>query len=228
PYNFILDTGAPAVFVATAVCRNLGVAADKEKWGSLDRFEIEGGVVLQKMRIRVEDPFQLQGMNGLGLAGAELHGIIGYTILARYATEFDFSKPKLAWTELNFTPPFPEGLSGQTVPTGLDAMANMMKMFGTLLGKKPEPKVVPRGFLGVGLENMDNEVVIKTVLKNSPASVAGLEVGDRIRRFQGKEVGNVADLHRLASKVAPDESAQLTVTRAAKTLVIDIKTGKGL
>src|SRR5262249_9118420 len=112
PYNFILDTGAPAVFVATAVCRNLGVAADKEKWGSLDRFEIEGGVVLQKIRIRVEDPFQLQGMNGLGLAGAELHGIIGYTLLARYATEFDFSKPKLAWTELNFTPPFPEGLSG--------------------------------------------------------------------------------------------------------------------
>src|SRR5258708_38843783 len=84
PYNFILDTGAPALFVSTAVGNKLGVKANKQGWGTFDRFEIEGGVVMEKVKGRVENPFQLEGMNGLGLAGAELHGMIGYTILARY------------------------------------------------------------------------------------------------------------------------------------------------
>src|SRR5262249_19914249 len=72
PYNFILDTGAPALFVSTPVCTKLGIQADKRGWGTFDRFEIEGGVVLNRAKGRVEDPFQLEGMNGLGLAGAEL------------------------------------------------------------------------------------------------------------------------------------------------------------
>src|SRR5438445_253728 len=74
PYNFVLDTGAPALFVSTAICKKQGIKSDKDKWGTFDRFEIEGGVVLTNLRGRVEDPFQLEGMNALGLAGVELHG----------------------------------------------------------------------------------------------------------------------------------------------------------
>src|SRR5438067_12871518 len=74
PFNFILDTGAPALFVSTAAAKKLGVTPDARGWGTFDRFEIEGGVVLTKARGRIEDPFQLEGMNGRGLAGAELHG----------------------------------------------------------------------------------------------------------------------------------------------------------
>src|SRR5262245_19472174 len=48
PFNFILDTGAPALFVSTAVCKKLGIEADKKGWGTFERFEIEGGVVLKK------------------------------------------------------------------------------------------------------------------------------------------------------------------------------------
>src|SRR5438067_4022096 len=98
PFNFILDTGAPALFISTAVCRKLGIEADASGWGTLERFEIEGGLVLTQFKARIEDPFQLEGMNGLGLAGAELHGIIGYTILARYRLEFDFTQTKMVWT----------------------------------------------------------------------------------------------------------------------------------
>src|SRR4051794_2343719 len=58
PFNFILDTGAPALFVATAVCDKLGVRADRNGWGTFERFEIEGGVVLPRLRGRVETPFQ--------------------------------------------------------------------------------------------------------------------------------------------------------------------------
>src|SRR2546425_8947823 len=62
PFNFILDTGAPALFVATAVCGKLGIEADRGGWGTLERFEIEGGVVLDQVKSRIEDPFQLEGM----------------------------------------------------------------------------------------------------------------------------------------------------------------------
>src|SRR5216684_4507950 len=68
PYNFIVDTGAPALFVSTGVAGKLGVNADREGWGKFKRFEIEGGVVLEDFKGRVENPFQLEGMNGLGLA----------------------------------------------------------------------------------------------------------------------------------------------------------------
>ena len=37
-------------------------------------------------------------MNGLGLAGVELHGMIGYNVLARYRMEIDFTRDKMTWT----------------------------------------------------------------------------------------------------------------------------------
>src|ERR1700737_3181811 len=63
PYHFIVDTGAPALFVSTAVCRKLGIEPDKKGWGTFERFAIEGGVDLNKIRGRVEDPFQLEGID---------------------------------------------------------------------------------------------------------------------------------------------------------------------
>src|SRR5579885_3308331 len=67
PFNFIVDTGAPALFVAVPVARKLGIKPDNKDWGVLDRFEIEGGVVLTKIKGRIETPPQIEGMNGLGL-----------------------------------------------------------------------------------------------------------------------------------------------------------------
>src|SRR4051794_33629083 len=113
PYNFILDTGAPALFVSTKVCDKLGVKADKKGWGTFERFEIEGGLVVPNARGRIENPFQLEGMNGLGLAGVELHGVIGYNILSRYRMEIDFTRDKMTWTELDFLPEPPKGLGGK-------------------------------------------------------------------------------------------------------------------
>src|ERR1700734_3378441 len=43
PFNFILDTGAPALFVAVAVGKKAGVKPNANGWATLDRFEIEGG-----------------------------------------------------------------------------------------------------------------------------------------------------------------------------------------
>ena len=100
PFNFILDTGTPALFIAPEAAKKAGVEPDAKGWGVFDSFEIEGGVVLTKAKGRIEKPFQLDGMNGLGLAGVELHGMIGYNILAHYRMKIDFTKDKMVWTPL--------------------------------------------------------------------------------------------------------------------------------
>jgi hypothetical protein len=227
PYHFIVDTGAPALFVSTAVCRKLGVQPDKHGWGTFERFAIEGGVVVKNARGRVEDPFQLAGMNSLGLAGAELHGVIGYSLLARFRLEFDFTKDKMGWTPLDFEPPTPRGMDGQAMPA-MEIIGGIMKMLGALLGKKPEPEIVPRGFLGIGLEEKDHVLRIETVLAGSPAAKAGLRTGDCIERFQDKPVASLAELHRLAANLAPNEIVALTIARGGQTQTLQIKAGKGL
>jgi hypothetical protein len=227
PYHFILDTGAPALFVSTAVCSKLGVQPDAQGWGTFERFAIEGGVVLKNARGRVEDPFQLAGMNSLGLAGAELHGVIGYSLLAHFRLEFDFTKDKLRWTTLDFEPSPPRGLDGQAM-SGMDVISGIMKVLGTLLGKKPEPETALRGFLGIGLEERKNALRIESVLAGSPAADAGLRAGDCIQRFRGKPLRSLAELKGLAVKVAPNEMVALTITRGGQTQTLQIKAGKGL
>jgi hypothetical protein len=230
PYNFIIDTGAPALFVATGVCTKLGIERGGDGWATFDRFEIEGGVVLHKARGRVETPFQLEGMNGMGLAGAELHGIIGYTVLARYRLGFDFTRDKLTWTPLNYEPPAPQGLGeGAKAPQNLDMMGGMMKAVGAFLGRKAEPEVTLRGFLGLELADADGAATVKAVLADSPAAKAGLKVGDRITAFRDETIKGTADLLKHAAKLARGDSAELTVERGGgKSESITIRAGEGL
>jgi hypothetical protein len=228
PFNFILDTGAPFLFVSTAAGQKLGLEPDKKGVNTFDRFEIEGGVVLNKAKGRIEDPFQLEGMNGLGLAGVHLDGIIGYNILARYRIEYDFTKDKLAWTALDFQPPPPKGLGLQgSAPGGLDALGALMKFAGALLGKKPQPELILSGFFGFQLAEGDGVVEIKSILAKGPAAKAGLQTGDRIQEFQGKKVTSVAGFRKLASKLLPRQSVRLTLARGAEMKQVTMELGEG-
>lgn len=228
PYNLILDTGAPALFVATAICTKLGITADRQHWGTFDRVELEGGVVLEKFRGRVEDPFQLEGMNGLGLAGMPLHGIIGYTVLARYRIELDFTKDKMTWTRLAFDPPAPLGLGGKGAPGGLDAVGGLMKMMGSLLGmgKRPDPK--PRGFLGVELREVGGKIEVAAVLGDGPAAAAGLKRGDRLTHVAGRAVASLGEARKQTARVLPGAEVELKVDRGGTTQTLRIKAGEGL
>ncbi len=231
PFNFILDTGAPALFVATKVGEKLGVEPDRNGWGTFDRFEIEGGVVLKKARARIETPFQLEGMNGLGLAGAELHGVIGYNILAKYRMEIDFTRDKMAWTELDFEPKPPMGLGGRGGGQGgLEVFGTLMKFLGTFLGRKPTPDVVPRGFLGIDVGDDDGIAVVQSLLKGGPAAEGGVEVGDRIIKLRGRSVYGVDGLQSLARRVAPGEKVVLKVQRGKdkKEVEVTVQAGEGL
>jgi serine protease DegQ len=227
PYNFILDTGAPALFVSTKVCKELGIPADKNGWGTFDRFEIEGGVVLTKAVGRVEDPFQLKGMNGLGLAGCELHGVIGYNILAQYRMEIDFTRDKMVWTPLNWKPKDPVGLGGK-VGSGVDTMAILVDLAVALIGKQEIPVGQPRGFCGIELADKEGAAMVTLVLAESPAARAGLKVGDQLTHFDGTPVRSLADIHTHAAKLTPGKEIKVTVKRAGKPVVLSFKTGEGL
>jgi hypothetical protein len=231
PFNFIIDTGAPALFVATSVCKKLGIEKGKDGWGTFDRLEIEGGVVELKAKGRVETPFQIEGMNALGLAGADLHGIIGYNLLARYRMEFDFTKDKMAWTRLDFDPGLPKAMGKAGAPGGLDAMGTILKLAGMFMGKAPAPKLVFRGFLGVDFGpagGKDGGVVINSVLAKGPADLAGLQPGDRITHFQSEEIQGLDDLYPLLAKVRAGQTARFTISRKDKSQKITVKVGEGL
>jgi hypothetical protein len=232
PYNFILDTGAPALFVAEAVGKKLGVKADKDGWGTFDRFEIEGGAVETKIKGRIDTPFQLKGMNALRLAGVRLHGIIGFNVLARYRITFDFTKDKMLWARLDFDPGLPRGLSGKVqAPGGLETLGKVLEFLGMFVGKVPPAKTVRRGFIGIELAASDGKeegVLIKAVLPDSPAAQGGLRAGDLITRFQGGEISDLDDVRALAAKVRPGQKARFHVVRKGKTQKITVTAGEGL
>jgi len=232
PFNFILDTGAPALFIAPEAAKKAGVEPDAKGWGVCDRLEIEGGVVLPKAKGRIEKPFQLEGINGLGLAGVELHGMIGYNVLARYRMEIDFTKNKMVWTPLDWEPKSPVGL-GESVrgaTGGLEVMGTIMKYLGALAGAKTEPDYTLRGFLGVELFDKEDAEYpeVKSVLAGGPAAKAGLKAGDEVTHFQGRSVQNADDVRRFALKLKADDPVKLTVRRGKETMEIHFKTGEGL
>jgi hypothetical protein len=231
PFNFILDTGAPALFVATSVCDKLGIKEDRKGWGTFERFEIEGGLVLTKAQGRIETPFQLEGMNGLGLAGAELHGIIGYNILSQYRMEIDFTKDKMVWTKLDWMPKAPKGLGGKGAGQGgLEIFGSIMKLMGSFLGRKADPDVTTRAFLGLELGEDGEDAVVKSVLPGGPAAEAGLKAGDHFVKFKGRSVYGLDGLLRFTNKAVVGEPIKVIVKRGktGEEIELTIKPGEGL
>jgi hypothetical protein len=228
PFNFILDTGAPALFLHSKVAKKLGVEPDKAGWATFDRFEIEGGVLVDKARARIEDLFQLEGMNGMGLAGAELHGVIGYNVLARYRMEIDFTRDKMTWTALDWQPKGPMGIGGKGAGGGLEMIGQIMKVLGGLAGKKATPDTAPRGYLGVELADKEEVITVRAVLKGGPADRAGVKDGDRLVKFDGRTVLNVDDVQRLAKKMTSGQDVKVTVERGGEKKDLTVKLGEGL
>lgn len=239
PFNFILDTGAPAVFIPKKVAKAVEVKLDEKGWGTFDTFEIEGGLKVDKARTRVEDLFQLEGMNGMGLAGVELHGVIGYNVLARFRITYDFAADKLKWVELNnFEPPAIVGLGGKGGGQGgLEMLGPAMKMMASMMGIKPNFSVTPRGFLGLETQDSRDGVSVAGVVPGSPADQAGVKVGDKIeaaalvvgkRKPSLTEIDRSKDLQKVLAEAKAGDRLQLQLKRGDNTETIIVTLGAGL
>jgi len=234
PYNFILDTGAPALFLATSVGDKLGLKADKNGWTNFDKLEIEGGLVIENAKGIVQTPFQLEGMNGMGLAGAELHGMIGYNILARYRMEIDFTSDKMVWTPLKWAPELPMRAGGKGGGAGgLEMLGGIMKSLGTMMGRKANPDFVLRTSLGMELADEKGDIVrVLAVHTEGPAHKAGVQKGDRISKVKitggARTVYNVEDVQRLAQNLKKGDKIELTIERGSETKTIPVEAVEGL
>jgi len=248
PFNFLVDSGAPALYIATETAVKVGLKPGKgEFWTIIDRLDLEGGTRLLGMKARVEDPFQLVGMNALGLPGASIDGILGFTILARFRLEIDPTRDFMIWTRLNHAPADPlvphrgKG-DGDRPPPELqvmNALGPLAKGLAFLMGKQPEEERFPRGFLGLEwVETRDGlsgqtTVQISRVAQGSPAAKGNIRTGDRLIRACGRSVTSLKAARATLSAIQAGDPIELTlrcgdVEDKAREVTVTITAGEGL
>jgi hypothetical protein len=235
PFNFLVDTGAPALFVATETARKIGLEPAKGAfWTPVERLDFEGGARLTHIKARVEDPFQLVGMNALGLPGASIDGILGFTVLARFRLELDPTRDRMTWTRLDFEPPDPPAPrreANEPPPAEVQAM-NMLgpvaKFAAALVGRQPEERLRPRGSLGLELDEADGAVRVVRVLAESPAARGGVRAGDRLTRILDRDVAGLKTAREAFAHVSPGDRVPITVRRGEEVQELTLTAGEGL
>jgi membrane-associated protease RseP (regulator of RpoE activity) len=230
PFNFIVDTGAPAVYFGSEMAKKLSLTPKEEGfWKDFDNVEIEGGLKLSKLKVRVEEPFQLVGINKMNAAGIKYHGVMGYSVLAQYKIEYDFTQPHLKWTLLEWKVPPPAVMGSLSA----GASANMKAMIGlssfatALMPKKIDPTLVYRGLVGIELAEKDGKLVITKVLPNTPAALAELKEEDQITSCNEKPVKTTNDLQKVLGNVSSEQEVSLDISRDGKEKTIKLTTARG-
>jgi hypothetical protein len=243
PFNFLVDSGAPALFIATETARKIGLKPDQaDFWTPVNQLDLEGGVRLTAIKARVEDPFQLVGMNALGLPGASIDGILGFTILARFRLEIDLTKDRMTWTRLDHEPrdpPVANRKPGGGAPVGvqvMNAMGPLAKGLAFLMGKQPEDQLQPRGFLGLEwsetVASGRKQVSVQSVLSGLPAARSGVRSGDCILQINDRAIEGLKDARIALARVHPGDPVALVIRRSsgtdAREVRLTLTAGEGL
>ena len=234
PFNFLVDTGAPILIVGTEAAKKIGIKADEEDFFTpIGRLDLEGGASLTGIKARIEDPFQLVGMNALGLPGASIDGILGFTALARFKIEVDPTRDRMTWTRLDYEPrdPFVPKAALRGKPSAemqaMSALGPITKFAALLVGKQPGDDLRLRGSVGVELAGNGDSCRITAVLAGSPAAGAGVKVGDRLTRVLNKDVATPTAARDALAAVEPGDEVTLTVVRAGATVPITLHAAEG-
>lgn len=235
PFNFLVDTGAPALFIGAEAARKIGLKPDEDAYFTpIGRLDFEGGASLTGMKARIEDVFQMVGMNALGLPGASIDGILGYTALARFRIELDPTDDRMTWTRLDFDPKDPfvprAALRGQPPAEmrAMNAIGPLAKVAAALVGKQPEEELRLRGFVGLELGEGGDAPRVVAVLADSPAQASGLRPGDRLTHVQGVKVATPDEARTALVGVRAGDDVALTVARDGATLPIHLNAAEGL
>jgi serine protease Do len=97
---------------------------------------------------------------------------------------------------------------------------------------------VSRGRLGVTIQEVNQELaksfglekatgaLVSAVEKDSPAEKAGVEPGDVVLKFNGKEVSGSRDLPSMVAEITPGVTAKMEIWRAGKTKEISVDVGE--
>ena len=95
-----------------------------------------------------------------------------------------------------------------------------------------------RGWLGVNIQSVTDEIaeslgldkpkgaLIASVKEGGPAQVAGIQPGDVVTEFDGKEVTDMRHLPRIVAETPIDKAVKVTLWRKRKEVNLDVKVGE--
>ena len=118
---------------------------------------------------------------------------------------------------------------------GFAIPVNMAKEIVPQLEKKGH---VTRGWLGVSIQEVtpalakslgmkgEKGALVAQVVSGGPAEKAGIEQGDVISEFDGKEINSSGDLPRIVASTPVDKAVTVKVVRNSKTVDLQVKVGE--
>ena len=107
-----------------------------------------------------------------------------------------------------------------------------------IVGRLIEGKKILYGWLGVQVQDLDEElagyfnlkdtegVLVAKVLENSPAEKAGMQEGDIIEKFDGKDIDSVRELLKVVGRTEVGKSAKVNVIRSGKEKSFSVEVGE--
>ncbi|MYL85250.1 Do family serine endopeptidase [Desulfovibrio aerotolerans] len=123
--------------------------------------------------------------------------------------------------------------SGQGI--GFAIPSNMAK---DVIGQLRDGKKVQRGWLGVTIQDIDENTakalglentkgsLITSVIDGQPAAKAGIKTGDVITAVANQKIDNSNDLLRRVAAIRPGESIELSITRKGSPVTVSVTLGE--
>jgi serine protease Do len=131
------------------------------------------------------------------------------------------------------------GINTAIYPSGQGiGFAIPIDMAKSIIPQLEEKGSVTRGWLGVGIQQMTpaleksfglkdkGGILVADVFKGSPAEKAGIEIGDVITRFDGRQVSESKDLSRMVASTPVGKMVDITLIRDGNTIERSVKLGK--
>jgi serine protease Do len=131
------------------------------------------------------------------------------------------------------------GINSAIIATGQGiGFAIPSNMARDVIGQLRENKTVRRGWLGVTIQDIDENTakalglkdtkgaLVTSVLEGEPAQKAGIQTGDVITAVAGQSVDDANMLLRRVAAIKPGDTAKLDVWRKGQTLTIPVALGQ--
>jgi serine protease Do len=131
------------------------------------------------------------------------------------------------------------GINTAIIPNGQGiGFAIPVNTAKTLLPELVSKGTVTRGYLGVNIQNVTDDlagslnlkgtkgVIVSDVVEGSPAAGAGVKRGDVITAFAGKEIKDTHELSVLVAATPVDREVPLRINRDGKDMTLQVKVGK--
>nr|WP_295892284.1 Do family serine endopeptidase [uncultured Devosia sp.] len=106
-----------------------------------------------------------------------------------------------------------------------------------IVGQLIEDGTVTRGYLGVGIQDVNRDIadgvglanakgaIVSNVAEDGPAGPAGVKSGDIITAVDGDAIDDALDLSRTIAGKSPDSSVELTIWRDGAETKVSVKLG---